>query len=397
MAPGLEEIEIRSFDKQRDDAARVEALEKKCEVGPRDLVIDTMGDPMCRVRNSPQSKMLVAELGEELVGVVRGSIKMVTLKSSSCGMAKVGFVLGLRVSPLHRRRGIGLRMVQSLEDWFRINSVDYAYMATEKDNRASLRLFMDKLGYVMFRTPAVLVNPVTRRPARISGKVEIRKIEAEQAECLYRRFMGSVDLFPHDIDAVLKNKLSLGTWVCYPKGEYSWKEEDAGGGDEPLLIPSSSWAMLSVWNCGDVFKIKVGRGRASSNIAFKILSFIDRALPCLRLPSVPDFSGSFGVYFVYGVHGEGPQAGLLAKSLCQFAHNMAADESGDCKAVVVATGGGDPMKRCIPHWKMLSCPEDMWCIKPLINHDDMKKTQSEGAAAAAAEKGAALFVDPREV
>lgn len=56
-----EEIKIRNFDKQRD-TARVVELERRCEVGPREsffLFTDTMGDPMCRIRNSPQYKMLV--------------------------------------------------------------------------------------------------------------------------------------------------------------------------------------------------------------------------------------------------------------------------------------------------------------------------------------------------
>ncbi|XP_068644211.1 probable N-acetyltransferase HLS1-like [Aristolochia californica] len=388
----VDEIEIRSFDKQRD-AARVEALEKRCEVGPRDIVIDTMGDPMCRVRNSPQSKMLVAQLEEELVGVVRGSIKIVTMNSSLGGRAKVGFVLGLRVSTLHRRRGIGLRLVQRLEDWFGINSVDYVYMATEKDNRASLRLFIDKLGYVMFRTPAVLVNPVAHRPARISAKVEFRKIEVEQAESLYRRFMGSMDFFPHDIDCVLRNKLSLGTWVAYPKGE-SWKGEISTGGTNGWLLPTS-WTMLSIWNCGDVFKIKVGKASNACVISTKILSLVDRALPCLRLPPVPDFFGPFGIYFVYGVHGEGPQGGVLAKSLCQFVHNLAADQCEDCKAVVAAVGGCDPMKHYIPHWKLLSCPEDIWCIKAL--KDQEKQSEQEQGTPTVAAATRALFVDPREV
>lgn len=56
-----EEIRIRNFDRQRD-TARVVDLESRCEVGPREsffLFTDTMGDPMCRIRNSPQYKMLV--------------------------------------------------------------------------------------------------------------------------------------------------------------------------------------------------------------------------------------------------------------------------------------------------------------------------------------------------
>jgi hypothetical protein len=56
-----EEAIIRSYDGQ-GDRARVEALERRCEVGPSErvyLFTDTMGDPICRIRNSPMYKMLV--------------------------------------------------------------------------------------------------------------------------------------------------------------------------------------------------------------------------------------------------------------------------------------------------------------------------------------------------
>jgi hypothetical protein len=54
-------IIIRSYDRQ-SDRAQVEDLERRCEVGPAERVFlftDTMGDPICRIRNSPMYKMLV--------------------------------------------------------------------------------------------------------------------------------------------------------------------------------------------------------------------------------------------------------------------------------------------------------------------------------------------------
>ena len=53
---------IRSYDGQSADRGRVEDLERRCEVGPSERVFlftDTMGDPICRIRNSPLYKMLV--------------------------------------------------------------------------------------------------------------------------------------------------------------------------------------------------------------------------------------------------------------------------------------------------------------------------------------------------
>ena len=55
------ELKIRSYDVQIH-RARVEDLERRCEVGPTKRVVlftDTMGDPICRIKNSPMYKMLV--------------------------------------------------------------------------------------------------------------------------------------------------------------------------------------------------------------------------------------------------------------------------------------------------------------------------------------------------
>ncbi|RVW66190.1 putative N-acetyltransferase HLS1-like [Vitis vinifera] len=190
------ETKIRNYEERRD-RAQVEDLERRCEVGPAERVFlftDTMGDAICRIRNSPMYKMLVAEVDNQLVGVIRGSIKVVTVRKPPKDLAKVGYVLGLRVLSLYRRRGIGLKLVRRLEEWFVDNQVDYAYMATEKDNEASVKLFVDKLGYVKFRTPAILVNPVRRR-VHLSSNIEIAKLKVEEAELLYREI--------HGVDGVL--------------------------------------------------------------------------------------------------------------------------------------------------------------------------------------------------
>ena len=58
---GCGELKIRSYD-VRVHRAGVEDLERRCGVGPTErvvLFIDTMGDPICRIRNSPMYKMLV--------------------------------------------------------------------------------------------------------------------------------------------------------------------------------------------------------------------------------------------------------------------------------------------------------------------------------------------------
>ncbi|XP_058111063.1 probable N-acetyltransferase HLS1-like [Magnolia sinica] len=383
VAMAYGEIKIRNFEKHRD-TAKVEDLERKCEVGPREssfLFTNTMGDPICRVRNSPQYKMLVAELENEVVGVIRGSIKIATVSGPPKDQAKVGYILGLRVSPLHRRRGIGLSLVRQLEQWFDSNYVEYAYMATEKDNEASLKLFIGKLGFIKFRTPMILVNPVRRRSIHISSRIKITKIKMEQAEHLYRRFMGTAEFFPRDIDQILKNKLSLGTWVAYPLDE-SWEHHDC--------VPTS-WAMLSVWNTADVFKLRVGKPSLSSVLYAKASSLVDRIFPWLRIPVLPDVFNEFGFYFLYGVHGEGPRSGMLVHSLCQFVHNLAT-MCKDCKIIVTEIGPWDALRHHIPHWQSLSCPEDLWCIKSLRSKEE--KTLLDWTKRP---HPRAIFVDPREV
>ncbi|KAF5190593.1 Acyl-CoA N-acyltransferases (NAT) superfamily protein [Thalictrum thalictroides] len=98
-----------------------------------------------------------------------------------------------------------------MEEWFIANNAEFAYMAaTEKDNEASLQLLINKHGFVKFRKPAILVNPVGNHTLHISSKVEILKLKTEQAECLYIRLMASTEFFSHDMDRILTNKLSSG-------------------------------------------------------------------------------------------------------------------------------------------------------------------------------------------
>lgn len=323
-------------------------------------------------------------MDNQLVGVIRGSIKVVTVRKPPKDLAKVGYVLGLRVLSLYRRRGIGLKLVRRLEEWFVDNQVDYAYMATEKDNEASVKLFVDKLGYVKFRTPAILVNPVRRR-VHLSSNIEIAKLKVEEAELLYRKFMASTEFFSQDIDRILRNKLSLGTWVAYPRGE-RWGEVGADG-----RVENSNWAMLSVWNSGELFKLRLGKAPLSCLVYAKGSRVVDRLLPCIKVPTIPDFFNPFGFYFMYGVHREGPLSGKMVRTLCNYVHNMAR-KTKDCKVIVTEVGGCDTLRLHIPHWKLLSCPEDLWCIKALKNEE-----RNGLHELTITPPSRALFVDPREV
>ncbi|KAI3908558.1 hypothetical protein MKX01_009360 [Papaver californicum] len=398
-------VTIRNYDREIDKS-RVEDLERRCEVGSADsmfhLFTDTMGDPICRIKNSPLYKMLVAEMDNEVVGIIQGSIKTVTV--SSCNLVIVGYILGLRVSPVHRRKGIALSLVRSIEQWFITEDVDYAYMATEKNNEASVKLFMDKLGFVEFRNLSILVNPVRHCVVNLPTNVEIMKLKVEQAELLYRKFVASTDFLPHDIDAILKNKLSLGTWIAFPRGE-SWCDHhlETNGLNGSALNASNksgtNWAMLSVWNCGDLFKLRVGRAPMSCQIYAKSSRVIDRFFPFLNLPSVPDVFNPFGFYFMYGLRCEGTKSGPLMRTLCQYVHNMAVKDAS-CKVIVTEVGEWDSTLRLhIPNSNLLSrLDQDLWCIKPLkCDQHNLQEKHTLMDLTRTKPPTSSFFVDPREV
>ncbi|GJN24278.1 hypothetical protein PR202_gb12011 [Eleusine coracana subsp. coracana] len=347
---------VREYDGDRDLAA-VERLEQACEVGPSSggkkmcLFTDLLGDPLCRVRHSPAYLMLVAENGEEIVGVVRGSVKTVSCGGKQQVFCKWAYLLGLRVSPAHRRRGIARKLVQRMEEWFRTSGAEYAYVATDADNEASL-------------------SPM-------------------EAETLYRARFAGVEFFPTDIDAVLNNNLSLGTFLAVPAA-MNWVGIEAF-----LAMPegsSSSWAVASVWNSKDAFRLQLrGGAGALARAAALATRAADAAAPWLRVPSVPDlFSSPFGVHFIYGLAGAGHDAPRMARALCRHAHNLA--RRAGARVVVAEVAGGDPVRAGVPHWPRLGA-EDLWCVKRLADGYESASVIGDWTKAP---PGNSIFVDPRE-
>ncbi|CAN8247456.1 unnamed protein product [Cochlearia groenlandica] len=386
---GDEEVVIRYYD-DRKDKFKMEHIEKSCEIGHDNqnfIFTDTLGDPICRIRNTPLFTMLVAEVGNKLVGSIQGSVKPVKLHNN---LVKVGYVLGLRVVPTYRRRGIASILVRKLEEWFMTHNVDYAYMATQKDNEASLGLFVGTLGYTVFTSPSILVNPVNPgRNFKLPSDIEIRKLKVKEATSWYRRHVAATtEFFPDDIDKILRNKLSIGTWMAYYND------------DENIR----SWAMLSVWDTSKVFKLRIGKAPLSYCLLTKVSNFLGRFLP---LTALPNLFTPFGFYFLYGLHAEGPLSGKLVRALCDHVHNLAAlDDGGACKFVVTEVDGGgsnggddddgDSMRKFIPYWKMYSCDDDTWCIKPL-KCEKKKISDLSEFKKLFLRSNSSLFVDPRDV
>ncbi|XP_057964380.1 probable N-acetyltransferase HLS1 [Malania oleifera] len=407
-------VSIREYDPSRDSGA-VEAVERRCEVGnsapgKMSLCTHLLGDPLCRIRHSPPFLMLVAEVGQqekEIVGMIRGCIKTVTCGQTlttnninngnntitkppklSPVSTKLAYILGLRVSPSHRRMCIGLKLVIKMEEWFKQNGAEYSYVATENDNAPSLNLFIQKCSYSKFRTPSILVQPVFAHRFKLPNRVTIIRLTPTDSETLYRRRFSTTEFFPHDIGAVLKNRLSLGTYVAVPAGSYS--AESWPGSAAFLADPPESWAVLSIWNTKEVFTLELKGACFARRMAVKATRVVDTALPWLKIPSLPDVFRPFGLHFLYGVGGEGPRAGRMVKALCAHAHNLA--RGSGCGVVVTEVSGAEPLKLAIPHWKRLSCAEDLWCMKRLVEDcgDGPVGDWTKSPA------GPSIFVDPRE-
>ncbi|PKA53645.1 hypothetical protein AXF42_Ash009141 [Apostasia shenzhenica] len=394
---------IREYEAERD-LAGAEEVDRSCEVGTSggavSLFTDLLGDPVCRVRHSPAfimlSMMKLAETAgpeKEIVGLIRGCVKTVTCGKKtprSAGASvpvytKAAYILGLRVSPSHRRMGIGVKLVEKMEDWFRSQGAEYAYVATDKENEASLRLFTGRCGYSKFRTPSILVQPVFAHYQPLSRSAAVVRIPPEEAETLYRRRFSTTEFFPRDIDAVLRNRLSLGTFLALPAGS-RW-----AGVHRFLSNPPDSWAVVSVWDSMSIFHLEVrGASLLRRGLAWTSRA-VDRALPWLRIPSFPDLFRPFGGYFLYGLGGEGPAAAKLLRVLCGHAHNMAL--AGSCCVVATEVAAGEPLIPGIPHWRRLSCSEDLWCIKRLA------EDYSDGSVGdwTHSPPASSIFVDPREV
>ncbi|WOL01665.1 putative N-acetyltransferase HLS1-like [Canna indica] len=406
-------IVIRAYNADTDRSA-AEAVDRVCEVGTSgkvSLCMDLLGDPASRVRHSPAFLMLVAEAScgpvKEIVGVVRGSVKVV-----ACGRkmprqgggggdtrarapapapiyTKVGYILGLRVLPSHRRLGIGLQLVERMEEWFGEKGAEYAYMATTKGNAASLSLFTGRCGYSKFRTPSILVHPVFAHRLPVPCSAHVLAIPAADAEAIYRRRFAATEFFPRDIDAILANPLSVVTLLAVPAG-HSAAAARWPGAAAFLADPPESWAIASAWDCGGVFRMEVRGASRLRRAAAAATRAADRAMPWLRIPSVPDLFRPFGAWFVYGIGGEGPAATEMAAAVWREVHNRA---RGAAAVVAAEVAEAEPLRRGIPRWRRLSGAEDVWCVKRLAGE------YSDGSVGdwTKSAPGSTIFVDPREL
>ncbi|KAL2341673.1 hypothetical protein Fmac_009613 [Flemingia macrophylla] len=364
---------IREYNEQQD-AKMVRKLERTCEIGTKKMVSilsNMTGDPLSRIRFFPLHVILVAELLEsrELVGVVRGIIKNVGTLSGS--FLKMGCILGLRVSPTYRRKGVALRLVTAVEEWMVRNGAEYAFLATEKSNDASKNLFSIKRNYVNLSSLVIFVQPTSSLTKHISRDIKIEKVDMDLAILLYRRSLKNKDLYPLDMDVILKEKLSLGTWVSYYKEE-GWLNLLSKVHNNEVLISnegSSSWVIFSIWNTCEAYKLQIRNSQLLSFLLTTLNHAREKVFPCLKMSVCDSLCMPFGFLFLYGILGEGENLGELMESMWKFTSRVG-EGMRDCRVVIAELGFGDPLANHVPQTATMSCIDDLWYTKKLSSHGD---------------------------
>ncbi|KAG8095032.1 hypothetical protein GUJ93_ZPchr0012g18913 [Zizania palustris] len=393
-------VSVREADVEKDLSA-IEELERRCQVGlcgdtvtgdgdddgvakkkkGMSLCAEQIGDPLARVRHSPEHVMLVAEFGQEkeIVGVIKACVKMVSRGGGKQHKpyVKVANLLSLRVSPSHRRLGIGTALVQRAEEWCRARGAAHATMATTASNAASLALFTGRFGYAPFRRPEFLGRPVHGHGLHVPRGHRVFQLTPEMAAAVYAQQLPPHDteFLPADMPALLAHKFTLGTFVAIESNP-----------DQSL---PQSFAVLSIWDSTRSLRLRVLGAPALLRASLAALRALDRAAPWLRLPSIPDIFRPFGTYLLYGLRMSGREGPALLRSLCHHAHNVA-HKNPACAVVAADISPDDPAAAAVPRWRRFSCDEDVWCIKSLNPSDNSHDWTAPPRT------GNLLFVDPRE-
>lgn len=292
-----------------------------------------------------------------------------------------------------RRKGVGLKLVTTIEEWMLRNGAEYAYLATEKNNNASKNLFTNKCNYVSLTSLFIFVHPTSFLPKHISNKdINIDKVNIDQAISLYSRILKTKELYPLDMDVILKEKLSLGTWVSYYK--------DEGNKDNIITsesTTSSSWLIFSLWNntnCEAYNKLQDDKKQSQPLIRFLHVALNHAREKLKGLFSSMDsvvMCNTFGFVFLYGLHGEGENLEGLMESIWRFASRFG-ENLKECRVVITELGFGDPLLNHVPRMDSMSCIDDMWYTKRLVSKDD----ENDDELLVMKRLLGNVFIDPRD-
>lgn len=287
--------------------------------------------------------------------------------------------------------GIGLKLVNSVEEWVLRNGAHYTFLATEKNNIASINLFTIKCNYVNLSSLVIYAQPIRSRVNDISQDIKIEKLHVDQAISLYKDRLRHKEVYPTDIDVILKEKLSLGTWVSYfrKEGWINLYSEDQKDGDVISKTQSSSWVMFSIWSSCETYKLRIRKSHPLRYLCTTLSHAREKIFPCLKMPMNDSVPSSFGFLFLYGLHGEGENLGELMKSTWSFASRLG-DTVKNSKVIITELGVCDPLIKHVPKDPTMSCINDLWYAKKLITHiDDRDELLVKGPIGN-------VFVDPRE-
>lgn len=273
--------------------------------------------------------------------------------------------------------GIGQKLVSSIEEWVVKNGANYTFLATEKTNIPSRNLFTIKCNYLNLSSLVIFVHqPIssTSTTSHIPNNdfpqhIKIEKLHVDEAISLYtNKLRHKKEFYPADIDVILKEKLSLGSWICYFEDE-----------DEDVMIgktQSSSWAIFSVWNNScDTYNnnnnmLQITKSYFSLRFLHSSLSHARKRISqCMRNSVSESSSDSFGYIFLYGLHGEGENVGKLMKYIWDFtSRSILGKKVKDCKVIITELGVCDPLIKHVPKESCISCINDVWYAKNLVTN-----------------------------
>lgn len=321
--------------------------------------------------------------------MIRGCIKHVG--TGFGGTHVMGCILGLRVSPTHRRMGIGFQLMNSVEEWLLRKGAQYTFLAAEKNNTASTNLFTSKCNYMNISSLIIFVQPVcSTAKDPVPQVIKIEKLHVDQAIFLYKNRLRDKDMYPTDMDVILKEKFSLGTWVCYFE-EQGWINLDSEENNKGTITKTqSSWVIFSIWNTCEAYKLHIRKSHPLSYFRATLSHAREKIFSWLKMPrSNVSVQSSFGFLFLYGLHGEGEQLGELMKSVWKFALGLGQNVK-DSKLILTELGMCDPLIKHVPDDPSISRIHDLWYAKSLSSHpDDKDDLLMKGPLGN-------VFVDPRE-
>ncbi|KAF7144826.1 hypothetical protein RHSIM_Rhsim04G0235500 [Rhododendron simsii] len=377
-------ILIREFDENKGVEV-VMKLEKSCETGAQkgmSIISNISGHPLSRIRFYHVHVMLVSESNYDTLSLFFWVIN----HKARTNRKKRIFHPPESCLFLLRRMGIGSKLIQSMEEWLKRNGAQYTSLATEEKNVASRNLFTLRCNYIKSSSLVIYLQPVSLLPKNLAQGITIERLSINQAIPFYNNHLQAKDIYPADIDKILKENLSLGTWVCYVKEE-GWidlhnKEKTKDTGSKT----ASSWVIFSIWNKCEACNLQV----RSNELKFTLSKARVKIIPCLKMQRRESTKRPFGFFLLYGIHGEGERLGDLMESIWGFASRLA-ENVKECKAIMVELGVSDPLREFVPKSSTMSCINDLWYLKRVNSHgyedeDDMVAKGPMGN----------VFVDPRD-